>query len=116
MVHFPFSADDGFAETEIRVENYFVEIAADRVDAEADARDVALDHLLHHDGHRRKRVVEALLMAIRDRAVEPERQEARLDLLEDLFRAGTIQIRLVLSGERRACEVFHGGGRTHGER
>ena len=116
MIHLTLAAYDRFAQTEVSVHHHLVEIAADRIDAEADAGDITLNHLLHDHGHGGQRVIESLLMSIGNRAVEPQGKETGFDLVQNLVRAGTVEISFVLTGKSGAGQVFHGRRRSDGER
>ena len=107
LVHLSIAADHGFAEAVVRIDHKFADVAGDGIDAEADARDFARDHALHDHGHFRQRVIESLLLPIGDGAIVPQREEARLDAIQNLRGTRDVQKSVVLPGERRACEILH---------
>ena len=72
MVHFTLAAHHRLAETEVGINNHLTQVTVDRVDAEADARDFALHHVLHDDRHHGQEMVETVLLAIGHRAVAPQ--------------------------------------------
>ncbi len=107
MVDLAGAADHRFAEAEVGIDHRDAEVAADRVHAEGDAGRVAVRHLLHHHRHLRVAVVEAVAVAVGDRPVVPERDEAIADRREYRRRTMTVKESIVLAGEGGVGEVLH---------
>ena len=105
-----------FAEAEVRVDDDLAEVAAYRIETEADPGDLARHHHLHDDGHRGPRVVEPLLLAVGNGAFVPERQEAGLDFGENRVGPGDSEKRVVLAGEDRVGQILQGRRRPDGKR
>ena len=116
MIDLGLAGDDGFAETEIGGHHHLVELAAYRVDAEADARRACRHQALDDHGHGGIARRQAGMLAIGDGAILPEREEARLHRQEDLCQAAPIQERVVLAGESGIGEILERPGGAHGVR
>src|SRR5262245_31806365 len=52
LVHFAFAADNGLAETEIRIDDHLAKLAVDGIHTESDAGNLRRDHLLNYNRHR----------------------------------------------------------------
>jgi hypothetical protein len=76
---------------------------------------VAPDHALHARRQRDVGVREALVHAVRDRAVVVERCEHVMDPVEHRIDAGDVQEGLLLAGKRRVRQVLGGRAGAHRE-
>ena len=106
LVDLAVAANNGFAETKVRVDEQFGEIAGDGIDGESDAGAIASDHLLNDNAHSGLLVGEAALRPVGDGTVREEREIAIFDGCEDTFFANAIEKSFVLSGESSDGEIF----------
>src|SRR2546428_8661262 len=95
-----------------RVDDRAAATAGDRLSGEEDARALGADHPLHHDREPKSLPVDAVCLAIRDRALIPERRPAPADRVEQRLLAARAEDRVLLSGEARLGQILGGRGRA----
>ena len=98
-----------------RADKHHVTEAGLRVEREdhAGAPQIGAHHLLDSDGERDLQVIEAVLGAVRDRAVREQRGETAVHRVEEVLLSAYVQITLLLAGEARAGKVLRGGAAPH---
>ena len=103
-VHQP--GDQGLAEAEAGLHGDDLAVASDGVGREQDAGRLREDHLLDDDGHMDLPVVEAVPEAVGHGPLGEERGPAPADVLEDRSRPHDVQIRVLLTRERRRRQIL----------
>ena len=104
------AADHRLTETETRIDDHLRPLAGGRVRGEENARDFGGDHDLRHHRHRHRRLVDAVLMPVRDSSLGPKRSPAVLDRRHEGFSAPHVQVRLLLAGKGQVGQILGIGG------
>ena len=96
------AGDDGVAKARRGVEHAAGAPAADRVGGEQHARDLRVDHPLHHHGELGARVRDARVGAVGHGPVRPQRRPAAAHRVQHGVDADHVQVGVLLAREARA--------------
>ena len=106
LIHITLTRHNQLTQTERRIDDHLTPRAGDRVDGKGDACHLAGHHALDDDGHGRTLLREPTLVSVAHGTVLPERDEAATRRLQCLLQTRDVEIRLVLTGEGGAGQIF----------